>query len=54
MKKPDLYVIREPDTLAATNVIPIDAASPRERSWRDLVRKLEKNPPAASRPRSKR
>ncbi|HYL90350.1 MAG TPA: hypothetical protein VEU32_16475 [Burkholderiales bacterium] len=31
---------------AETNVTPTNAAcAPRERSWRDLVRRLEKNPP---------
>ena len=44
MKKP-----AEPELPAASNVIPIAArvaapAPPRERSWRNLVRRLEKNP----------
>ena len=50
MRKPvELYVIREPEAPAASNVIPIGAGavgspSIRERSWRDLVRRLQKNP----------
>jgi hypothetical protein len=47
-KRPELYVIREPEAPAASNVIPIGASvgslSPRERSWRDLVRRLQKSP----------
>jgi hypothetical protein len=60
MTKPaELYVIGEPETLAASNVIPIaggvaGSAPPRERSWRNLVRLLEKNLLPASRHRGKR
>jgi len=54
MKKPaELYIISEPETVAATDVVPIAAAAvasapARERSWRDLVRRLEKNLPSPS------
>jgi hypothetical protein len=47
MKNPDpLYMIREPEAVAASNVVHLNAvlASPRERSWRDLVRRLQKRP----------
>jgi hypothetical protein len=54
MKKPaELYVICEPEAPAATNVIPIGAIPrppPRERSWRDLMRRLQKNPAPRARP----
>ena len=54
-KRPHLYLIAEPAAPTATNVIPISAAgTPRERSWRDLVRRLEKNPQPDPRPRGKR
>jgi hypothetical protein len=48
-KRPELYVISEPEAPAAANVIPIgaSAASPppsRERSWRNLMRRLQKSP----------
>ena len=44
-KRPELYVIREPEALAASNVIPIGAIrSHRERTWRDLVRRLQNSP----------
>jgi hypothetical protein len=44
-KRPELYVIREPEAPAASNVIPIGAIrSHRERTWRDLVRRLQKSP----------
>jgi len=44
-KRPELYVIREPEAPAASNVIPIGAIrSQRERTWRDLVRRLQKSP----------
>jgi len=40
-KRAQLYVI----AAAPDNVIPISSAyAPRERSWRDIVRRLEKNP----------
>ena len=46
-KRAHLYVIAAAP--APTNVIPIEAGyAPRERSWRDLLRRLEKNPPAAA------
>jgi len=47
MKNPDkLYLIREPEPAAASNVVHLNAvlAPPRERSWRDLVRRLQKSP----------
>ena len=60
MKNPaELYSISEPETAAATDVIPSAAAAvasapPRERSWRDLMRRLEKNLlPPSSRHRGK-
>jgi len=59
MKNPaELYMISEPESAAAPDVIPIAAAvasaPPRERSWRDLMRRLEKNlPPPSSRHRGK-
>ena len=45
-KRPELYVISEPE---ADNVIPIGASAaappaPRERSWRNLMRRLQKSP----------
>ncbi len=42
-KRPMLYIIREPETPLASNVVQINALrpSPRERAWRDLVRRLE-------------
>ncbi len=49
-KRPELYVISEPEAPAASNVIPIGASaakSPppsRERSWRNLMRRLQKSP----------
>ena len=48
-KRPELYVISEPQPPAAASVTPIsaDAAAPprfRERSWRNLMRRLQKNP----------
>jgi len=52
MKTPaELYMISEPATAAATDVIPsaaptVASAPTRERSWRDLVRRLEKNLPS--------
>ena len=47
-KRPELYVISEPEAPAAADLIPIDpnaAASPlpRERSWRDLMARLQKS-----------
>jgi hypothetical protein len=44
-KRPELYVIREPEAPAASNVVPINAPRPmrRERTWRDLQRRLERN-----------
>ena len=60
MKNPaELYMISEPETAAAPDVSPSAAgaaafASTRERSWRDLVRRLEKNLlPPSSRHRGK-
>jgi len=49
-KRPELYLISEPEAPAPSNVIPIgvSAAAPharRERSWRDLMRRLQKSPP---------
>jgi len=50
-KRPELYVISEPEAPAAANIIPIDASAaaspppPRESSWRDLMRRLQKSPP---------
>ena len=44
-------MISEPEAPAAANVIPIDASAaaspprPRERSWRELMRSLQKSPP---------
>jgi hypothetical protein len=57
-KPPELYVIQEPERLVARNVLPlkgsvragrgpvslVDAPLPPERSWRDLIRNLTKNP----------
>lgn len=44
-KRAHLYVI----AAAPANVIPISSAcTPRERSWRDLLRRLAKNPPASA------
>ena len=50
MQKPsELYMISEPEAPAAANVIPIDASAaaspprPRERSWRELMRSLQKS-----------
>ena len=44
-KRARLYVI----AAARANVIPISAAcTPRERSWRELLRRLEKNPPSSA------
>jgi hypothetical protein len=54
-KRPELYVIREPEAPAASNVIhlggirsadpsPVVPPWPRERLWRDLIRRLQKNP----------
>ena len=48
-KRPELYVISEPEAPAAANVIPIGASAaappaPRERSWRNLMRRLQKSP----------
>ena len=46
-KRAHLYIIAAVPALA--DVIPISAAStPRERSWRDLLRRLEKNPPSGA------
>jgi hypothetical protein len=55
-RRAELYVISEPEAPAACNVIPIaaNAAVPpprRERSWRDLMRRLQKHP-APQKPRS--
>jgi hypothetical protein len=41
-KRPEPDGVREPEAAAAHNVIPI--RSERERTWRDLVRRLEKSP----------
>jgi hypothetical protein len=44
-KRPKLYVISEPDAPSASNVVQINTlrpSPPRERAWRDLVRRLEK------------
>lgn len=49
-KRPELYVISEPQAPAAPNPIPIGASAaalpprPRERSWRNLMRRLQKSP----------
>ena len=48
-KRPELYVISEPEAPAAANVTPIGASAavplpPRERSWRELIRRLQKSP----------
>ncbi|HZQ71611.1 MAG TPA: hypothetical protein VFB08_01745 [Burkholderiales bacterium] len=48
-KRSELYMISEPEAPAAANVIPIDASAaalpprPRERSWRELMRSLQKS-----------
>jgi len=47
-KRPQLYLISEPEAPAAAKVIPIcasaDAPRPfREVSWRDLMRRLQKS-----------
>jgi hypothetical protein len=45
MKKPDeLYVIGEPEAVEAPNVVPIaELPAPRDCTWRDLMRRLQKN-----------
>ena len=47
-KRVHLYLVAAATSVViptASNVIPIISAStPRERSWRELVRRLEKNP----------
>ena len=48
-KRPELYVISEREAPAADTVIPIGASAatpsaPRERSWRNLMRRLQKSP----------
>ena len=52
MQKPsELYMISEPEAPAAANVVPIATSAaaspprPREHSWRDLMRRLQKSPP---------
>ena len=47
--RPELYVISEPQAPAAASVTPIGAGAAvpprsRERSWRNLMRRLQKNP----------
>jgi hypothetical protein len=47
-KRPELYVISEPEAPAAADLIPSDAnatasSPPRERSWRDLMARLQKS-----------
>ena len=51
-KPPELYEISEPEASAASNVIPIGASPadpvesspPRDHTWRDLMRRLQKTP----------
>jgi hypothetical protein len=45
VKKPDeLYVIGEPEAAAPSNVIPIaESTEPRDCTWRDLMRRLQKS-----------
>jgi hypothetical protein len=48
-KRPELYEISEPEAAAASNVIPIGASPvesspPRDHTWRDLMRRLQKSP----------
>lgn len=57
MKRPALYMVREPEAAAASNVLhinsvrlrgaadarPIGRPWPRQHAWRDLVRRLGKN-----------
>jgi hypothetical protein len=47
-KRPELYVISEPEAPAAADLIAIGANAaasppPRERSWRDLMARLQKS-----------
>ena len=55
-RPPELYVISEPEAPAPSNVIPIATPAvapqpPRDHSWRDLMRRMQKNP-APPKPRS--
>jgi len=50
MQKPsELYMISEPEASAAANVVPIASSAaaspprPREHSWRELMRSLQKS-----------
>ena len=48
-KRPELYAISEPEAPVASNVIPIGASAAvplpqRGRSWRTLMRRLQKSP----------
>ena len=47
-KRPELYAISEPEAPAAADLIAIDANAaasppPRERSWRDLMARLQRS-----------
>ena len=53
-KPPELYLIQAPERLVARNVVPlkgnlqgtislVTAPPSRERSWRDLIRRLSRN-----------
>ena len=47
-KRPELYVISEPEAPAAADVMPIHANAaasppPRERSWRDIMARMQKS-----------